>query len=347
MPGSAACSARSASTTSSGISRPKPTHGRRPRRRCGAGSFPAPSPRPRATDRHGTITSGDWPQQRAAIHHCGLARRDAGVTLPLRRSAPPAASPQPQPKEAPMAPHTYLEQGLSVLRARLRTPSSIPGARQEIRPFVTLSREAGAGATTLGRELIPLLDREFRDPAHAWVFLDRDLLTQALTHHQLPARLAEYLPEDRVSEIRAAIGELVGLHPSLWQLGQKVSEAILQLAHVGHVVFSGRAAHLVTRALPGGLHVRLVAPRDVRIARTATALKLSREKAEAHIDRQDEARRRFVRSNFDQDIEDPHSYDLVINTDRVSAASAARLVVAALRERMAQAQPAPAPLVTA
>lgn len=248
-----------------------------------------------------------------------------------------------------MSSHTYLEQGLSVLHARLRTPLSPaqPGAHAVVRPFLTLSCETGAGATSLGRELIPLLDREFRDPAHSWVFLDRDLLAKALTHHQLPARLAEYLPEDRVSEIRSAIGELVGLHPSLWQLEQKVSEAILQLAHVGHVVFSGRAAHLITRNLPGGLHVRLVAPRDVRITRIATALKLGREKAEAHVNRQDEARRRFARSNFDQDIDDPHGYDLVINTDHVSPAGAARLVVDALRERLAQVQPAPPPLVTA
>ena len=246
-----------------------------------------------------------------------------------------------------MAPHTYLEQGLSVLHARLRPPSSVPGARHEVRPFVTLSRETGAGATTLGRELIPLLGREFRDPAHAWVFLDRDLLSHALTHHQLPTRLAEYLPEDRVSEIRAAIGELVGLHPSLWQLEQKVSEAILQLAHVGHVVFSGRGAHLITRGQPGGLHVRLVAPRDTRVARIMAAQKLGRDQAEAHIDRQDEARRRFVRSNFDSDLDDPHAYDLVINTEFLSPATAAQLIVSALRERLAQAAAAPKPLVTA
>jgi cytidylate kinase len=234
-----------------------------------------------------------------------------------------------------MIPHTYLEQGLSVLHARLRTPRSPSshGYHLDEPPFVTLSRETGAGATTLGRELVPLLDREFHHDDSPWVLLDRDLLDQALKHHRLPANLAEYLPEDRVSEIRATIGEIVGLHPSLWQLEQKVAEAVLQLAHVGYVVLAGRAAHLITRSLSGGLHVRLVASLGTRIERTADALRCSRDQAARHVEQQDEARRRFVRANFDADINDPHLYDLVLNTDRLPARAAAELVVTALRER--------------
>lgn len=234
-----------------------------------------------------------------------------------------------------MTPHTYLEHGLSVLHARLRTPRQPghAGAPADVRPFITLSRETGAGATTLGQELVTRLDREAADDTR-WVLLDRDLLDQALKHHRLPATLAEYLPEDRVSEIRATIGELVGLHPSLWQLEQKVAEAVLQLAHVGHVILAGRAAHLITRALPGGLHVRLVASRDNRIARTAQARQCSAVEAARYIDTQDEARRRFVRANFDADLEDPHSYDLVLNTDHLSPRAAADIVFAALQQRL-------------
>lgn len=239
-----------------------------------------------------------------------------------------------------MVPHTYLEHGLSVLHARLRNPMApaSSGPHADIRPFVTLSRETGAGATTLGRELVPFLARHFGNGEASWIFLDRDLLTHALTRHQLPTRLAQYLPEDRVSEIRAAIGELMGLHPSLWQLEQKVSEAILQLAHLGHVIFAGRAAHLVTHALPGGLHIRLVAPLDTRVRRIASLQACSLEQAAEHIAKNDEARQRFVRTNFGKDIANPHLYDLVINTDRITPATAAQLVVTALRERVAQAK---------
>jgi cytidylate kinase len=199
---------------------------------------------------------------------------------------------------------------------------------------MTISRETGAGATSLGQQLVPMLNQELDVDGQGWVFLDKNLLTQALLHHQLPAELATYLPEDRISETKAVIGELLGLHPSLWQLEQKISEAILQLAHVGHVVFAGRAAHLITRALPAGLHIRLIASLPSRVARMATELKCSLERAYAHIEKNDLARQRYVRAHFDHDIEDPHQYDLVINTDHLSPSAAARLVVGALHDRL-------------
>lgn len=62
-----------------------------------------------------------------------------------------------------MVPSTYLERGLTVLEARLQakqpTPPSIPLAGAQ--PFVTLGRETGAGATTVGQLLVPLLDQAF------------------------------------------------------------------------------------------------------------------------------------------------------------------------------------------
>lgn len=235
-----------------------------------------------------------------------------------------------------MIPHTYLEHGLSILHTRLQHPSqpSPTGPRVEIHPFITVSRETGAGATTLGQLLLPLLDRELGSEGHDWVLLDKDLLTQALTHHHLPERLAAFLPEDSISETKAVIGELVGLHPSLWTLEQKIAEAILQLAHVGRVIFAGRAANLITRGVPSGLHIRLVAPKEVRADRVAAMLNCTHAAAIAHLERNDLARRRYVRTHFEQDIDDPRLYDLVINTAHFTPAATARLVVGALHDRL-------------
>ena len=245
-----------------------------------------------------------------------------------------------------MISHTYLTQSLSVLRTRLSDPAhSFPhGPRSEINPFITISRETGAGATSLGQHLVPLLNQEVEVGNGGWVFLGRDLLKNALLHHQLPEQLADYLPEDRISETKAFIGELLGLHPSLWQLEQKISEAILQLAHVGHVVFAGRAAHLITRGLPAGLHVRLIASLPTRIARMATVLNCSEEEALAHIEQSELRRRHYVRAHFDQDIDDPHQYDLIVNSDRLTPAAVARIVVTALHERLKAQSEHPAEL---
>ena len=234
-----------------------------------------------------------------------------------------------------MRTHTYLEQGVTILNARLRTPTSRhPVASLASHPFITISREACAGATTLGRLLVPLLDEQLGGEGRSWMFLDKDLITHALTKHNLPERLAAYLPEDRVSEIKALVGELVGLHPSLWELEHKISEAILQLAHLGCVILAGRAAHLVTRSLKSGFHLRLVASMESRTKRMMELQNCDAATAKAALLNADRARQRYTQTNFGQNLDDPLGYDLVINTDRIAPSTAANLVVGALRDRL-------------
>ena len=229
-----------------------------------------------------------------------------------------------------------IEAGLLVLEARLQDPHAM-GARQhvDVRPFVTLGHETGAGATTVGHLLVTLLDQSFHEPDQGWVFLDKNLLAHALATQHLPERLADYLPEDKISEIKSVIGELVGLHPPLWELEHQVSEAILQLANVGRVIIVGRAAYLITRLLPGGFHVRLAASADVRVERIMKMLNCDLGTAVTHILDTERARRRYVRTRFGRDIDDPHLYDLVINTDQMTPMAVAHLIVEALRDRVA------------
>ncbi|MBI2516826.1 MAG: cytidylate kinase-like family protein [Opitutae bacterium] len=242
-----------------------------------------------------------------------------------------------------MSLHTYLDQGLTILRTQLSNrPLTRPASEQAVKPFITLSRETCAGAATLGRTLLPMLNRDFGEEGRSWMFLDKDLLTRALSQGRLPEHLADYLPEDRVSETKALIGELVGLHPPIWQLEQQVFEAIVQLARLGRVILAGRGGHLLTRDLTGGLHVRLVASFETRVHRHMAVEHCDKTQAESAVRKSDIARRRFVRTNFEQDIDDPHAYDLVINTDRIGPETAARLVITALHESLATPQTASA-----
>lgn len=244
-----------------------------------------------------------------------------------------------------MTPHTYLDHGITIFHTRFQSPGAESHAPFSTphRPFLTISREACAGATTLGQHLVPLLDAQLGEEGRSWMFLDKDLLTHALTTNHLPEHLATYLPEDRISDIKGMIGEIVGLHPPLWELEQRVNEAIRQVAQLGRVIFAGRAAHLITRSLPGGFHLRLVAPQELRIRRLQEQQGCDRETAARILHETDSARRRYVQSNFERDINDPLTYDLIINTEKVQPATAAQLVLRAMLERVV----APAANVTA
>jgi hypothetical protein len=231
-----------------------------------------------------------------------------------------------------MTTHPYLQHGLSILRAQIQTSPShapFPTAATAL-PFVTLSHETCAGATTLGHALVPLLNEHFGSEDSSWMLLEKDLINQALSLHHLPEHLAAYLPEDRLSETKGLIGEMVGLHPPLWELEHRVAEAIQKFAKLGCVIMSGRAAHLITRELPGGLHIRLVAPLATRIRRAQRSLGFTPDAARQYVLENDQARERHLQTQFEQHANDPLLYDLVINTGHTSPETAARLTLQAL-----------------
>ena len=128
-----------------------------------------------------------------------------------------------------------------------------------------------------------------------------------------------------ISEICAYFGELVGLHPSLWDLVQKTNDAMRQLAREGAAIFVGRGANFATAGIDHGLHVRLIGRGKTWARYLAQSVYRFRE-AEALEDNAkcDVRRRRYTKAYFDADLSDPAAYDLVINTARVSTAAGRR-----------------------
>jgi len=98
------------------------------------------------------------------------------------------------------------------------------------------------------------------------------------------------------------------------------------------VIFAGRAAHLITNNLPGGFHIRLVAPLNCGSS-AAGAAGLRPEYRHPDPAGDDNARRRYVQSNFERDINDPTS-TTSSSTRRRSSRDAAQLVLRAMMERV-------------
>lgn len=199
-------------------------------------------------------------------------------------------------------------------------------------PFVTLCRESGAGGSTVARTLTEKLNADSDAP---WATYSANLIEEMLTSAGLPSRLARFLPEDRISEIESSIGEIIGLHPNLWNLIDKTNALIRGLARDGHAIFLGRGAVFATEGIPNGVHVRLVAPVGVRAERTSRFLSIDRETAALYNARRDSARSRYVRATFDRDVTNASEYDLVINTASVPASTAADVIAGFVRAHAA------------
>ena len=222
------------------------------------------------------------------------------------------------------------------LNAAWRGLSAHP-SNKPVRPFVTISRENGSGGTNMARLLAVELNRGV-PVEDMWRIYEGNLTTRMLKYYHLPAHLAKYLPEDRISEVNASVGEIVGLHPNLWELVEKTNLTIRQIALEGHAIIVGRASAYATAGLPDGVHVRLVAPVANRAHSLAQLYNISEADAAAFNARYDHGRRRYAKNTFNADITDPLAYDLVINTGRVSFAEAAKLVAARVQMQVAAAR---------
>jgi cytidylate kinase len=195
---------------------------------------------------------------------------------------------------------------------------------------LTISRQAGSGAHTIGEHISAVLQSRFPKDPVPWTVFDRNLVEKVLEEHSLPKSLARFMPEDRISEVSDTMDELFGLHPPSWDLVHKTSETILHLAQLGHVIIIGRGANVITAKLDGVLHVRLVGSEEKRVDRATEFYELSKRAARNFIQREDRGRVRFMRKYFDVNIDDPLLYHLIINTDRIDGDDATKLIVDAM-----------------
>ena len=224
-----------------------------------------------------------------------------------------------------------LERCPSYISSQVRFVEGLKSAAgKNVRRAVTISRQAGCGAFVVAEKLAHYLQGHSAGDACPWTVFDRDLIDKVLEDHGLPACLAKFLPEDRVSELEDLLADVFGVHPTSTTLLQQTAETVHRLADAGNVILIGRGATLLTAKLPHVLHVRLVAPLEKRIEHCIEAYNMTRAEARNFCPREDNARRRYSKKFFKADIEDPLLYHMIVNTGLVSYDDAARIIGDAL-----------------
>jgi cytidylate kinase len=233
-----------------------------------------------------------------------------------------------------MRPEKYIQaaQAYLLASAQSREAASDPDHPP---PFVTISREAGAGAHTLAERLIDILNAEH--PAVPWALFDDNLVQQVLRDHDLPSHLGRYMAEDRVAEVQEFIEVTLGLHPHTDALVGKINATIIALARMGHAIIVGRGAHLLTRPLRGGVHLRLIASFEHRRDLISSRQGVDASRAAERITALDAGRRAYVKRHFNANVDDVRDYDFVVNMDDVLVEDVARMLSSRVAPRLAQA----------
>jgi Cytidylate kinase-like family len=115
--------------------------------------------------------------------------------------------------------------------------------------------------------------------------------------------------------------------------------ALLEYARKGGLAYFGYSGHLLVPKIAHFVRVRLIAPLEVRLARTRRSMGLGTPEAKEYLRSLDAERARWARMMYGVDIRDPGEYDICINLERLSLHGACDLLVKAREQTDFQPTP--------
>lgn len=217
---------------------------------------------------------------------------------------------------------------------RLRSARPMVPESGAARPFVTLSRQAGAGAISLARAMVDAFDGEDdRNLFSDWQVFDHNLADVVRTEPSIARSLDSLLDEEYRSPTADFFHQLVRSTSDQDRTLARVFQAVRSLAMIGKTIIIGRAGSRVTADLPLGLHLRLVASETTRLAGIMESDGLNARQAKSELRKVDARRARLLKVHFNVDVDDPSGYDAVWNLDSASHVEIAEATIAVISRR--------------
>lgn len=193
------------------------------------------------------------------------------------------------------------------LRRKLQQPDS-----ERTLPFITISREFGCTGFRLGLALLDSLNAGVMEEEQ-WSIYDRRVFEFIDGDPEMNRRFFEEHIQRRNLEFEEYLNTTFGAAPSDLSLFNRWANAMRNLARQGRAIFVGRASQLVTRDILGGVHLRVMAPFEWRIAEHAKNYGLTDTEARTLTRIKDRERREFLQRYFGAVPDDVTGFHMVLN----------------------------------
>ncbi len=225
-------------------------------------------------------------------------------------------------------------QAAQLLCGRLREAT---GEKSALLPFITISREFGCQGTPLAANLVNTLNRRLK-PAEGeeWIWYDRQLLDKIAEDQDVKKEVIISAEKGDRGGVNQYLAKILSDTPDDYDLYQYVVSAVGTLVERGNVVIVGRGGAILTRGLDNGVHIRLYAGMDFKLAHareTFPDLPENTDELKAIIERETARRESFVEKFTEASADDPMNYDLIINNGRVDVPAMTDIVLDLLRHR--------------
>jgi len=210
-----------------------------------------------------------------------------------------------------------------------------PTTDERVRPFVTISREAGTGAHALGDTMLDVFSRQpDTELFGGWQVFDRTVCDIVVQDGRFAKSLDSLIEEEYRSKTNDFFHQMMRSTVDQSMVMKRVFLVVRTVASMGKAIIVGRAGSHVTKDMPRGVSIRLVGDEELRVARAMDANAISMKEARARGRRRDSARARLLRQHFASDIDDLTGYDAVFNVGRATHEEIASSVACLVRTRV-------------
>ncbi len=209
---------------------------------------------------------------------------------------------------------------------------------------VTIRGQLGSGAPEIGKMVADKLNTDYVDReiiakvAELLNTKTEDVIAKEMLPGTFLGRVAEALGRGHTIGSGYSVGGgYEGVYVPTWEvsLGDTrylvgLKSIIKELAGSKSIVICGRGSQFILKDYPRVLHVLVVAPLEMRLKSVMESLEVDEESAKREITRSDGGRREFIKRYFQAELENPMSYDMVLNAEHLSQEAATSIIVGAL-----------------
>jgi cytidylate kinase len=211
---------------------------------------------------------------------------------------------------------------------------------------VTLSRQVGSNGDEIARRVCDLL---------GYSYFDKRLMVEAASevglcdHEVVDFSEEHYKVQDFLSRLfggkprpvrdllireekHGVVDPLTAREFDEMHCVQLVRRTVLSAYEKGNVVIVGRGGQAILKGRPGVLHVRVIAPQEVRIQRLRAQGIAGIAKIKVTIEQKDRATAEYLKRFFNIEWDDPTLYHLVLNTGALEIDDAVHIIAESVRQ---------------
>jgi cytidylate kinase len=188
--------------------------------------------------------------------------------------------------------------------------------------IITISREYGSGGVMIAEKLAKKMGYDL---------FHQEVIQEMAKSAQISKRFIQTLDEKGLSVLEESIASLIN-ERHLWpdQYLRHLMRIVGTIGRHGRAVIVGRGANYII-PVEKILRICVICQLPVRIKNIAKRFNISEVEARKKVLNTDANRRAFTRKYFYTDASDPHNYDVVINTGRISYDTAVESIIDGLK----------------